>query len=126
MRPCEHLETIHATYRAVVICLVARLIGVTDAGWSRHARLAQEAVDAKIELAVFIMPADPSAPHRLDIAMDGHHSGLDEGWSLLHGWRCTASATCVSAAAGLGLKSIKDLIASERINYVKPSWDRAQ
>jgi len=86
-RRCVYLETIHDVYRAVVIRLVARLIGVKDAGWSRHARLAQEAADAKIELAVFIIPADPSAPYRLNVAMDGHHSGLDEGWSYSIGGR---------------------------------------
>jgi dihydroorotate dehydrogenase (fumarate) len=60
MRPYEYLEAIHKARRAVSIPLIASLNGVTGAGWTRHARLVQEAGASAIELNVFFVPAAAS------------------------------------------------------------------
>lgn len=58
--PHEYLETIRKAHDAVSIPIIASLNGVTGAGWTNHARLAQDAGASAIELNVFFIPADPS------------------------------------------------------------------
>lgn len=58
--PHEFLEIIRKAREAVSIPVIASLNGVTGAGWTNHARLAQEAGASAIELNVFFIPADPS------------------------------------------------------------------
>jgi dihydroorotate dehydrogenase (fumarate) len=59
-RPHEYLEVIRRAHEATAIPLIASLNGVTGAGWTRHARLAQDAGANAIELNVFFIPAHPS------------------------------------------------------------------
>jgi len=58
--PHEYLEILRKARDAVTIPLIASLNGITGAGWTRHARLAQEAGASAIELNVFFIPADPT------------------------------------------------------------------
>jgi dihydroorotate dehydrogenase (fumarate) len=58
--PHEYLEVIRKARASVGIKLIANLNGVTGAGWTKHARLAQDAGADAIELNVFFVPADPS------------------------------------------------------------------
>ena len=58
--PYEYLEIIRKAHAAVSIPVIGSLNGVTGAGWTDHARLAQEAGASAIELNVFFIPADPS------------------------------------------------------------------
>ena len=58
--PHEYLEIIRKAREAVSIPVIASLNGVTGAGWTDHARLAQDAGASAIELNVFFIPADPS------------------------------------------------------------------
>lgn len=58
--PLKYLEIIRKAREAVSIPVIANLNGVTGAGWTDHARLAQEAGASAIELNVFFIPADPS------------------------------------------------------------------
>jgi dihydroorotate dehydrogenase (fumarate) len=44
----------------VTIPVIASLNGVTGAGWTKHARLAQDAGASAIELNVFLIPTDPA------------------------------------------------------------------
>jgi dihydroorotate dehydrogenase (fumarate) len=57
--PHEYLEVIRKARAAVSIPLIASLNGVTGAGWTNHARLAQDAGASAIELNVFFIPAHP-------------------------------------------------------------------
>ena len=58
--PHEYLEIIQKAHEAVAIPIIASLNGVTGAGWTNHARLAQDAGASAIELNVFFIPASPS------------------------------------------------------------------
>ena len=58
--PHEYLEIIRKAHDAVAIPIIASLNGVTGAGWTSHARLAQDAGASAIELNVFFIPASPS------------------------------------------------------------------
>ena len=58
--PHEYLEVVRKARDAVGIPLIASLNGVTGAGWTKHARLVQDAGASAIELNVFFIPADPS------------------------------------------------------------------
>lgn len=58
--PHEYLEAIRKARNAVSIPVIANLNGVTGAGWTGHARLAQEAGASAVELNVYFVPADPS------------------------------------------------------------------
>ena len=58
--PHEYLEIIRKAHDAVGIPIIASLNGVTGAGWTNHARLAQDAGASAIELNVFFIPASPS------------------------------------------------------------------
>lgn len=62
--PDEYLEIIWTAHAAASIPVIASLNGVTGAGWTDHARLAQEAGASAIELNVFFIPADPSLTAR--------------------------------------------------------------
>ncbi len=54
------LEVIRKAHDAVFIPVIASLNGVTGAGWTDHARLAQDAGASAVELNVYFVPADPS------------------------------------------------------------------
>ena len=58
--PDEYVEIIRKAHEAVAIPVIASLNGVTGAGWTRYARLAQDAGANAIELNVFFIPADAS------------------------------------------------------------------
>ena len=57
--PHEYLEIIRKAHDAVAIPVIASLNGVSGAGWTNFARLAQEAGASAIELNVFFIPAAP-------------------------------------------------------------------
>jgi dihydroorotate dehydrogenase (fumarate) len=59
-QPHEYLELIRKARESASIPIIANLNGVTGAGWTDHARLAQQAGASAIELNVFFIPADPS------------------------------------------------------------------
>jgi dihydroorotate dehydrogenase (fumarate) len=54
----QYLEFIRRAREAVDIPVIASLNGVTDAGWTAYARLAQEAGANAIELNVYFIPTD--------------------------------------------------------------------
>jgi len=56
--PHRYLELVRRASEAVEIPVVASLNGVTDHGWTDHARLIEEAGAAAIELNVYFIPAD--------------------------------------------------------------------
>lgn len=56
--PAQYLETIRRATEAVDIPVIASLNGITAAGWTEYACLAQEAGAAAVELNVFFIPAD--------------------------------------------------------------------
>ena len=58
--PEEYVEIIRKAHEAVTIPVIASLNGVTGAGWTRYARLAQDAGAGAIELNVFFVPAAAS------------------------------------------------------------------
>jgi dihydroorotate dehydrogenase (fumarate) len=60
----RYLETILRARAAVDIPVIASLNGVTDAGWTAYARLAEEAGASAIELNIYFIPADLSQDGR--------------------------------------------------------------
>jgi dihydroorotate dehydrogenase (fumarate) len=54
----QYLEFIRRAREAVDIPVIASLNGVTDAGWTAYARLAQEAGANAIELNIYFIPTD--------------------------------------------------------------------
>jgi dihydroorotate dehydrogenase (fumarate) len=58
--PEEYVEIIRKAHDSVAVPVIASLNGVTGAGWTRYARLAQDAGASAIELNVFFIPAAAS------------------------------------------------------------------
>lgn len=58
--PQHQLELIARARAALHIPVIASLNGVTDAGWTRYARLAEQAGAQAIELNVYFPPTDPA------------------------------------------------------------------
>jgi dihydroorotate dehydrogenase (fumarate) len=56
--PDAYLELIRRAKEALDIPVIASLNGVTDSGWTRYARLMQEAGADALELNIFLIPAD--------------------------------------------------------------------
>jgi dihydroorotate dehydrogenase (fumarate) len=54
----QYLELIRRARAAVDIPVIASLNGVTDAGWTAYARLAEEAGASAIELNIYFIPTD--------------------------------------------------------------------
>jgi len=58
--PERYLEIIRRARETVEIPIIASLNGTTDTGWTRYARLAEQAGAQAIELNIFFIPADLS------------------------------------------------------------------
>jgi dihydroorotate dehydrogenase (fumarate) len=56
--PDAYLELIRRAKEALDIPVIASLNGVSDSGWTRYARLMQEAGADALELNIFLIPAD--------------------------------------------------------------------
>jgi len=57
--PDEYLEHLQRVRAAVAVPVIASLNGSTRGGWTRHARLMQQAGAAALELNLFEVPTDP-------------------------------------------------------------------
>lgn len=60
--PDTYLELIRRAKEALDVPVIASLNGVTDTGWTRHARLIEEAGADALELNIFHIPADIETP----------------------------------------------------------------
>jgi dihydroorotate dehydrogenase (fumarate) len=60
--PDAYLELIRRAKEALDVPVIASLNGVTDTGWTRHARLIEQAGADALELNVFHIPADIETP----------------------------------------------------------------
>lgn len=59
LRPTAYLELIQRARRAIAIPVIASLNGSSDEGWTRYARLMEEAGAQAIELNISMIPIDP-------------------------------------------------------------------